>query len=62
MDKNTSISPDDHCEIFVDEHDKERRYSSASDAIRAALVKGEKSGIAEDYDIGAIQRELDKEK
>lgn len=30
-------------------------------ALRAALVKGEESGIAEDYDIEAIQRELDRE-
>lgn len=30
-------------------------------ALRAALIKGEESGIAEDYDIEAIQRELDRE-
>ncbi len=62
MDKNTSGSPDDHYEIFVDKHGKEEHYSSTNDAIRAALVKGEKSGIAEDYDIETIQRELDEEK
>lgn len=31
------------------------------EALRAALIKGEESGIAEDYDIEAIQRELDSE-
>ena len=31
------------------------------EALRAALIKGEESGIAEDYDIDAIQRELDSE-
>ncbi|MDR4517042.1 MAG: type II toxin-antitoxin system ParD family antitoxin [Nitrosomonas sp.] len=30
------------------------------EVLRAALVKGEESGIAEDYDIEAIQRELDE--
>ena len=30
------------------------------ETLRAALVKGEESGIAEDYDIEAIQRELDE--
>lgn len=29
------------------------------EALRAALIKGEESGIAEDYNIEAIQRELD---
>ncbi len=62
MAKDTSVSLDDHCENFIDEHGKEGRYSSANDAVRAALVKGEKSGIAEDYDIETIQREFDEEK
>jgi antitoxin ParD1/3/4 len=31
------------------------------EALRAALIKGEESGIAEDYNIEAIQRELDSE-
>ncbi len=31
------------------------------ETLRAALIKGEESGIAEDYDIEAIQRELDNE-
>lgn len=31
------------------------------ESLRAALIKGEESGIAEDYDIEAIQRELDSE-
>ena len=31
------------------------------EALRAALIKGEESGIAEDYDIETIQRELDSE-
>jgi antitoxin ParD1/3/4 len=31
------------------------------EALRAALINGEESGIAEDYNIEAIQRELDSE-
>ncbi|MCC6922719.1 MAG: type II toxin-antitoxin system ParD family antitoxin [Nitrosomonas sp.] len=78
MAKNTSVSPGDHFETFVDERVKAGRYASASDAVRAglrlleqeetrlealraALIKGEESGIAEDYNIEAIQRELDSE-
>ena len=31
------------------------------ETLRAALISGEESGIAEDYDIEAIQRKLDSE-
>lgn len=31
------------------------------EALRAALIKGEESGIAEDYDVNALLKELDQE-
>ncbi len=31
------------------------------DALREALIQGESSGIAEDYDIDALQHQLDRE-
>jgi antitoxin ParD1/3/4 len=37
MGKNTSVSLGDHFENFVDNRVKAGRYSSASDAVRAAL-------------------------
>jgi antitoxin ParD1/3/4 len=37
MGKNTSVSLGDHFENFVDNRVKTGRYSSASDAVRAAL-------------------------
>lgn len=36
-------------------------HEAKLETLRAALIKGEKSGIAEDYNLETIQRELDSE-
>ncbi len=36
-------------------------YHTKLQGLRAALIKGEESGIAEDYNIHDLQRELDSE-
>ena len=36
-------------------------HEAKLEMLRAALIKGEQSGIAEGYDLESIQRELDEE-
>jgi len=57
---NTSITLGKHWEDFVKNEMASGKYGSVSEVIRDALIAGEQSGIIEDYDINAMNVELDK--
>ena len=73
MSKHTSVRLDEHFQTFIAAQLREGRYRSANavilaglallehqvklDALRAALIEGEESGFAEEFDLKAFIEE-----
>ena len=74
MSKRTSVRLDEHFQTFIAAQLREGRYRSANaiilaglallehrlklDALKAALIEGEESGFAEDFDFDAFIEEM----
>ncbi len=74
MARNTSVSLSDHFTDFIEEQVKSGRYGSASEVVRAglrlleneekierlraALIEGEESGFAENFDMNEFIADL----
>ena len=77
MSKHTSVRLDEHFQTFIAAQLREGRYRSANavvlaglallehqvklETLRAALIEGEESGFAEEFDLEAFMEEVHRE-